>query len=56
VVRSSTTSVRPRIVVDRAYMPPLLPGNGDAPAASPRRPLCSFPDAGTTAVAVGRGT
>src|SRR4051812_16383069 len=41
VMRSSTAWGLPRIVVDRAYMPPLLPGNGDVPAASPRGTLCS---------------
>src|SRR3954468_4789463 len=40
------------MVVDRAYMPPLPPGDGDTPAASPHGSLCSSREAGTTAVVI----
>src|SRR5919112_3848555 len=47
-MRSSRVSGPTRIVVDRAYMPPLLPRDGDAPAASPRGTLCSPSEAEAT--------
>jgi hypothetical protein len=46
--RLSKVSGLARIVVDRAYVPPLLPGDGDAPAAS-RGTLCSPSEAGRDA-------